>query len=98
MVEFEWNDAKSQSNQRKHGVSFVEAATVFQDEFARVVPDPDHSIDEQRYLLLGVSSMMRLLVVSHCERAVNSIRIISARKASLRELKQYEGFVHARKL
>ena len=53
MVGFEWNDAKSQSNQRKHGVSFVEAATVFQDEFARVMPDPDHSIDEQRYLLLG---------------------------------------------
>ena len=98
MVEFEWNDAKSQSNPRKHGVSFVEAATVFQDEFARVLPDPDHSIDEQRYLLLSVSSMMRLLVVSHCERAVNSIRIISARKASLRELKKYEGFVHARKL
>ena len=47
MVEIEWNDAKSQSNQRKHGVSFVEAATVFQDEFARVMPDPDHSIDEQ---------------------------------------------------
>ena len=86
MVEFEWNDAKSQSNQRKHGVSLVDAATVFQDEFARVMPDPDHSIDEQRYLLLGVSSMMCLLVVSHCESAVNVIRIISARNASLREL------------
>jgi len=98
MVEFEWNDAKSQSNQRKHGVSFVEAATVFQDEFARVMPDSDHSIDEQRYLLLVVISMMRLLVVSQCESAVNSIRIISARKSSLREPKQYEGFVHARKL
>ena len=71
MVEFEWNDAKNQSNQRKHGVSFVEAATVLQDEFARVMPDPDHLIDEQRYLLLDVSSMMRLLVVSHCESAVN---------------------------
>ena len=98
MVEFEWNDGKSQSNQRKHGVSFVEAATVFQDEFARVMPDSDHSIDEQRYLLLVVISMMRLLVVSQCESAVNSIRIISARKSSSRELKQYEGFVHARKL
>ena len=75
---------------RKHGVSFEEARTVFFDENAKVINDPDHSESEDRFILLGVSSALRLLLVCHCYRQGDSvIRIISARKASPRESKQY---------
>jgi uncharacterized DUF497 family protein len=75
---------------RKHGVSFEEARTVFFDENAKVIDDPDHSESEDHFILLGVSSALRLLLVCHCYRQGDSvIRIISARKASPRESKQY---------
>lgn len=96
--EFEWDEPKSQSNLKKHGVSFDEAKTVFSDELGRLMPDPDHSTSEERFILLGTSSYMRLLTVCHCERVNGQIRIISARKATIHERKQYEGYVNARKL
>jgi len=75
---------------RKHGVSFEEARTVFFDENAKVIDDPDHSESEDSFILLGVSGALRLLLVCHCYRQGDSvIRIISARKASPRESKQY---------
>jgi uncharacterized protein len=74
----------------EHGVSFEEARTVFFDERARLIDDPDHSDDEERFILLGLSSMLRLLLVCHCYRSEgNIIRIISARKATARESKSY---------
>jgi len=86
---FEWDDAKAQSNFSKHGVTFGEAATVFSDPLAVSYPDPDHSLDEERYLLIGVSAGGRTLIVSHTDRG-DSIRIISAREATRREQKGYE--------
>ena len=68
------------------------------DELARVIRDPDHSLEEERYILLGMSAPLRLLAVCYCERKANAIRIISARKAGRGERKQYEGFTNARKL
>jgi uncharacterized DUF497 family protein len=97
-LEFEWDEAKGQSNLNKHGVSFEEAKTVFSDELARLIPDPDHSVAEERFILLGTSMHSRLLVVCHCERRHGVIRVISARKASIHERKQYEGYVYARRL
>ena len=83
---------KAASNQRKHGVSFEEAQTVFQDVDALRIYDPDHSEDEDRFLLLGLSSRLRLLVVCHCYRENDEqIRIISARKATARESATYES-------
>ena len=80
---FEWDSRKAAANLRKHGVSFEDAQSVFSDERARLIDDPDHSADEDRFVLLGLSSSMRLLVVAHCYRAGGStIRIISARKAN----------------
>ena len=93
---FEWNSSKALANFKKHGVSFDEAKTVFYDEFARLIADPDSSHGEERFILLGVSSHMNTLVVCHCFRASDEhIRIISARRANKREQKQYEGFRHA---
>jgi uncharacterized DUF497 family protein len=89
-LEFEWDESKNHSNQKKHGISFNEAKTVFIDEFGRLIPDPDHSGDEERFILMGMSSQFRLLIVCHCERNANIIRIISARKAENYERKQYE--------
>jgi uncharacterized protein len=86
---FEWDADKAQSNERKHGVTFEEASTVFADPFASTIYDPDHSDDEDRYLSLGLSSENRVLVVSFTDRD-EKIRIISARVASRRERKQYE--------
>ena len=96
--EFEWDETKSQSNLRKHGISFDEAKTIFSDELGRLMPDPDHSIHEERFVLLGTSSYMRLLTVCHCERVNDQIRIISARQANIHERKQYEAYANARKL
>ena len=91
---FEWDEKKSASNLKKYGVSFDEAATVFSDELARLIPDPD-SEGEERFILMGVSSQLRMLTVCHCERSSNVVRIISARKADKSERKQYEGYHHA---
>ena len=86
MIQFEWDLAKAAGNIKKHGVSFEEAQSVFYDEFAFQFFDDDHSGDEERFLLLGMSTGARLLLVCHCERdAGNTIRIISARKATKRE-------------
>jgi uncharacterized protein len=88
--EFEWDEAKAAENLKKHGVSFEEARTVFFDENARLIDDPDHTEEEERFILLGLSSALRLLVVCHCYRKEgNIIRIISARKATKPESKVY---------
>ena len=92
---FEWDDKKSASNERKHGVSFDEAKSIFTDQFARLIADPDHSDEEDRLILLGTSIHSRLLVVCHCIRMNDSIRIISARKADKQEREVYEGHRHA---
>lgn len=89
-VRFEWDERKAAANVKKHGVSFAEARSVFFDERARLIDDPDHSEDEARFVLLGLSSALRVLLVCHCYRnADNVIRIISARKATARESKSY---------
>ena len=89
-LEFEWDDRKDAANQRRHGVSFAEAQTVFSDDDALLISDPDHSDDEDRFILLGVSSALRALVVCHCYRDGSMIRLISARKANSDEVRQYE--------
>lgn len=90
-LEFEWDVAKSKSNKKKHGISFEEAQTVFSDADARLIADPDHSNDEDRFVLLGMSEQLRLLVVCHCYREDDThIRIISARKAKRKEIETYE--------
>jgi uncharacterized protein len=89
-LSFEWDERKASANAKKHGVSFDEARSVFVDERAKLIGDPDHSEDEDRFVLLGLSSVLRLLLVCHCYRAEgNVIRIISARKASSHESKSY---------
>lgn len=91
MIEFEWSTAKARANLKKHGVSFEEAQSVFYDEYARQFFDEDHSDDEARFVMLGMSIQSRVLVVCHCERSDgNTIRIISARKATRKERKFYE--------
>ena len=92
---FEWDEKKNISNQRKHGVSFDEAKTAFTDQFARLIPDPDHSDHEDRFVLVGTSIHSRLLVVCHCIRESEMIRIISARKADRQERNSYEGYRNA---
>lgn len=89
MLKFEWDGAKAQSNLARHRVSFEEAASVFGDPLALTFPDPDHSIDEKRWLTFGVSYSDRLLVVAHAERG-RSIRIITARRATRHERGIYE--------
>ncbi|MFO1197524.1 MAG: BrnT family toxin [Burkholderiaceae bacterium] len=92
MIRFEWDAVKARANVRKHGISFEEAQTVFYDEFAIQFFDDDHSSHEERFLLLGLSSGARLLIVCHCERETgNVVRIISARKATKRESAFYGG-------
>lgn len=88
---FEWDQKKNAINQKKHRISFEEAKTVFDDVEALIIDDPDHSIDEERFIILGFSSRANLLVVCHCYRQNDSvIRIISARKATAREAGQYQ--------
>ena len=95
-LKFEWDRRKEATNRKKHGVSFAEAKTAFYDENARVIADPDHSEEEDRFILLGLSSQLRLLVVCHCYREdQDTVRIISARRASRSERREYEGFRHA---
>lgn len=90
---FEWDEEKARTNLRKHRVSFEEAKTIFGDPFLMTFPDPDHSIDEARYLNIGQSAKGRLLVVIHTEREPN-IRLISSRKAKAGERKVYEERKH----
>ncbi|GAB5497752.1 MAG: BrnT family toxin [Pseudohongiellaceae bacterium] len=92
---FEWNTQKEAVNAAKHGVTFSEAQSAFTDEFARLIPDPEHSEDEDRFILLGMSFRSRLLVVCHCVRSAERIRVISARKATRQERIIYEDFRHA---
>jgi uncharacterized DUF497 family protein len=91
---FEWNKRKASENLRKLGVSFEEAKSAFLDENARVIPDPEHSGDEDRFVLLGLSVRIRLLVVIHfCREQDDTIRMISARKADRPERHQYSEFL-----
>jgi uncharacterized DUF497 family protein len=91
-MRFEWDPGKAASNARKHGVSFEEAKTVFYDDFAVQFQDEEHPGNEERFILLGVSATIRLLVVCHCERSRGEvIRIIAARKATRREATFYRG-------
>ena len=91
MLHFEWDPQKDLTNQKKHGISFAEASTVFEDVNALVINDPEHSEDEERFVILGFSLQANLLVVCHCYRASESvIRIISARKATKNESRQYK--------
>jgi uncharacterized DUF497 family protein len=87
---FEWDEKKADDNIRKHGVSFDEAKTVFNDSFSVTIYDPDHSSDEKRYIDLGLSSKGRLIVVSYSERG-ERIRIISGREATRKEQGEYEN-------
>ena len=91
---FEWDEAKNRANRRKHGIGFEEARSAFLDEYARVTPDSEHSDDEERFVLLGLSTALRLLVVCHCYRESEEIiRLISARKATRQEADQYRGWL-----
>ena len=89
-IRFEWDARKAKSNEKKHGVSFEEAQSVFLDEQALLVEDPQPLDEEERFVLLGLSASLRLLVVVHALRDRDVIRIISARKASRLETREYE--------
>ncbi|MBV9386042.1 MAG: BrnT family toxin [Chroococcidiopsidaceae cyanobacterium CP_BM_ER_R8_30] len=88
-MKFEWNSDKATLNLKKHSVSFQEAATVFNDPLSITFPDPDHSVGESRYIIIGVSKFGQLLVVAHAERG-EKVRVISARKATRWERRFYE--------
>ncbi len=93
-ITFEWDNRKASENKRKHGVSFEEAKTAFLDEYARLIPDPEHSGEEDRFVLLGLSIQLRLLLVCHCYREDDDvIRIITARKAHRSERRQYSEYL-----
>jgi uncharacterized DUF497 family protein len=89
-LDFEWDESKAETNLAKHGVSFSEASTVFEDALSRTISDPSHSAEEDRFIILGNSGLQRLLVVIHTYRE-NTIRIISARVATARERRDYES-------
>ena len=89
-MEFEWDPAKAEHNFKKHDVDFTEATTVFDDILSVTYTDPDHSVDESRYIIIGMSSSNRLLIVAHTDRD-EITRIISAREVTNRERKLYEG-------
>jgi uncharacterized protein len=89
-IRFDWDPSKNLSNVKKHKISFEEAKTVFFDENARVIPDPEHSESEDRFIILGISNKLKLLIVVHTYREnAEVIRIISARKATKSESKYY---------
>lgn len=92
-LRIEWDESKARTNLRKHGVSFDEAETAFSDDYALLLPDPDHSsFVEERLLLIGMSAALRVLVVVHCEKAAGDIiRLISARRATKSERAQYDA-------
>ena len=90
-LRFEWDARKASTNLKKHGISFEEAKSAFYDEHAKLIDDPDHSADEERFILLGLSFSLRLVVVCHCHRGADDVvRIISARKATTHETKSYK--------
>jgi uncharacterized DUF497 family protein len=92
VLRFEWDDRKNAQNRRKHGIPFEEAQTVFSDEQALLIADPDHSEEEERFILLGLSSALRTLVVCHSyRRGGDVIRLISARRADRQERDEYEN-------
>lgn len=92
-IHFTWSSEKDSLNRRKHGVSFEEARSAFFDEKARLMHDPDHSEQEDRFLLIGMSRKLRLLIVCHCYReSEEEIRIISARRATTAEAERYWGY------
>jgi hypothetical protein len=92
-IKFEWDSQKNEINIHKHGISFEEASTVFYDENALVIDDPEHSEYENRFIILGFSNQANMLVVCHCYREDDSvIRIISARRSTKNESKQYYDF------
>ncbi|MCK5705007.1 MAG: BrnT family toxin [Cyclobacteriaceae bacterium] len=95
LISFEWDEKKARANLSKHSVSFDEAQTIFFDSNARMIFDPDHSSSEDRFILLGMSALLRVLIVCHCCRENDGkvIRIISARKANRKEQKQYESYL-----
>ena len=89
-IEFEWDDDKNKINSKKHGISFEDAKSVFFDDDAILFEDPDHSIGEERFLIIGFSKIKKICIVSHCYREKNSIiRLISAREATKSEKKIY---------
>ena len=93
-MKFEWDEAKNRINIRKHGIAFEEATTVFYDGNAVLFDDPDHSMVEERFLIIGISAKERLCIVSHCYRGEDEvIRLISARKATRREAKTYYNYL-----
>ena len=89
-MEFEWDPNKAITNEKKHGINFSEATSVFGDPLELTIPDPEHSLGESRFISIGKSNQGNLLVVSYTERQPNKIRIISARKATRQEQKYYE--------
>lgn len=89
-MEFEWDPRKAEHNRRKHGVDFVEAGTIFNDPLSITYPDPDHSDDEERFIIIGISNARRLLIVAHTD-CRNVTRLISAREVTSRERKLYES-------
>lgn len=89
-MEFEWDPRKAEHNRKNHGVDFAEAATVFDDPLSITYPDPDHSRYEERFIIIGMSNLGRLLIVAHMDRA-DATRIISARSVTNRERKLYES-------
>lgn len=92
-IKFEWDENKNQINQKKHGIDFEEAKTVFYDDDAIVFDDPEHSMEEERFLILGITEYEKLCIVSHCYRGEdNIIRIISARKATKNETRTYNRY------
>ena len=91
-IRFEWDFLKNIQNKKKHNILFEEAASVFYDDNALLYSDPEHSDDEERFLLLGYSSMNKICIVCHCYREENVIRIISARKATKEERKEYHKY------
>jgi len=98
-LSFEWDAKKAASNAAKHGVTFEEAKSVFFDDYALIIPDPDHSAVEERFVLMGLGHSMRILVVVHCYRSAgSSIRIISARRAGTREQKPYWERFHEKRI
>ncbi len=93
-LQFAWDPRKDRANQKKHGIGFTEAKSVFLDEFARIIPDAEESDDEPRFLMLGMSIGLRVLVVCHCYRESEQvIRIISARRADPTERKEYARYL-----
>ena len=89
-MEFEWDPKKEEGNQEKHGISFNEAATAFDDELQTTISDPDHSMGEHRYLTIGQTIRGRLIVISHTEDEDDHVRIISARHPTAMERRTYE--------